>query len=163
MSVTFNIFEIFEIAEQLERNGVKFYRRASDITSDEDAKKMFSSLSEMEVEHERTFGEMKRQISSKEQDLMTFDPENEMALYLQVVASGHVFDLKKDMTELLTGKESVEEILDMAIQAEKDSIAFFTGLKKLVPEPRGKEKVDEIIAEEMKHIVILNQKLSALK
>ena len=163
MSITFNAFEIFEMAEQIERNGVKFYRRAAEIVGDKDMRKTLLDLAEMETEHEKTFENMRKQISHKERDLITFDPENEAALYLQAMASGHVFDLKKDMSKQLTGKETAEDILKMAVQAEKDSIAFYIGLKRFVPAPAGKEKVEDIIGEEMSHIVVLDEKLSALK
>jgi rubrerythrin len=120
-------------------------------------------LAEMEVEHEKIFENMRQQISYEERELRIFDPENEAALYLQAMASGHVFDLKKDMSKQLTGKESTEDILNMALQAEKDSIAYYVGMQKFVPAPAGKEKVENIIAEEMSHIVVLNEKLAALK
>ena len=163
MSITFNAFEIFEMAEQIERNGVKFYRRAAEIFADRDISQILLKFADMEVEHEKTFADMRKQLSSKQRELMTFDPENEVALYLQAMAGGHVFDLKKDMSLQLTGEESIEDILNMAVQAEKDSIVFYTGLIKFVPAPAGKEKVEDIIGEEQGHIVVLSRKLTALK
>ena len=163
MSITFNAFEIFEMAEQIERNGVKFYRKAAEIFADRDLSQTLLEFAEMEVEHENTFADMRKQLSSKQRELITFDPENEVALYLQAMASGHVFDLKKDMSLQLTGEESIEDVLNMAIQAEKDSIVFYTGLIKFVPAPAGREKVEDIIGEEQGHIVVLSRKLAALK
>ena len=163
MSITFNAFEIFEIAEQIERNGVKFYRKAAESSSDSSLRKTLLDLAVMEAEHEETFANMRKQISYKQRELITFDPENEMALYLQAMASGHVFDLKKDLAQQLTGKETTADILKMAIEAEKDSIIFYLGLKDFVPAETGKEKVEDIIKEEMNHIVTLEQRLAALK
>ncbi|MFH1881811.1 MAG: rubrerythrin, partial [Planctomycetota bacterium] len=117
----------------------------------------------MEAEHEETFANMRKQISHKERELITFDPENEMTLYLQAIANGHIFDLKKDPSEQLTGKETIDDILKLAIEAEKDSIVFYLGLKNFVPAKVGKDKVEEIITEEMGHIATLSQKLGALK
>jgi len=163
MSVTFNAIEIFEIAERIERNGVKFYCKAAEGLSDEDIRQTLLSLAEMEAEHEETFANMRKQISHKERELITFEPENEMTLYLQAIANGHIFDLKKDPSEQLTGKETVEDILKLAIDAERDSIVFYVGLKNFVPAKAGQDKVEEIIEEEMGHIVVLNQKLEAWK
>lgn len=163
MSVTFNAIEIFEIAERIERNGVKFYRKAAEGLSDEDIRQTLLSLAEMEAEHEETFANMRKQISHKERELITFEPENEMTLYLQAIANGHIFDLKKDPSEQLTGKETIDNILKLAIEAEKDSIVFYVGLKNFVPAKAGQDKVEEIIEEEMGHIVVLNQKLEAWK
>jgi rubrerythrin len=163
MSISFNAIEIFEIAERIERNGVKFFRRAAEVLSDQDLCQILLSLAEMEAEHEETFANMRKQISHKERELITFEPENEMTLYLQAIANGHIFDLKKDPSEQLTGKETAEDILKLAIEAEKDSIVLYIGLKNFVPAKAGKDKVEEIIEEEMGHIVVLNQRLTALK
>jgi len=163
MSISFNAIEIFEIAERIERNGVKFFRRAAEVLSDQDLCQILLSLAEMEAEHEETFANMRKQISHKERELITFEPENEMTLYLQAIANGHIFDLKKDPSEQLTGKETAEDILKLAIEAEKDSIVLYIGLKNFVPAKAGKNKVEEIIEEEMGHIVVLNQRLTALK
>ena len=163
MSITFNAFEIFEMAEQIERNGVKFYRKAAEGISDRDVRQMLLDFAEMEAEHEETFAGMRKQLSDRERELRVFDPENEVALYLQAMASGHVFDLKKDPGEQLTGTETVEDILKLAIDAEKDSIVFYLGLKDFVPVKAGKDRVEAIIKEEMGHIAVLNRRLPALK
>jgi rubrerythrin len=163
MAITFNAFEIFEMAEQIERNGIKFYRKAAQGISDGKTRQMLEELADMEVEHEKIFAGMRKQFSQEAQTTSVFDPENEMALYLQAMASGHVFDLRKDLSEQLKGTESIEDILKMAIDAEKDSIVFYLGLKDFVPVKAGKDKVEAIIEEEKKHIVVLNQRLSALE
>lgn len=163
MSITFNAFEIFEMAEQIERNGVKFYRTAAKHVSDKDVRQVLLDLAEMEVEHEKTFAEMRKDLSKEAMDLNIFDPEDEAALYLQAMANGHVFNLKADPAEKLKGDESVEKVLKSAIGAEKDSIVFYLGLKDFVPAKAGKDKVEAIIKEEMSHITILNQRLSVIK
>ncbi len=162
MGITFNADEIFEMAEQIERNGVKFYNKAAGNVSDGEVRAMLLALAEMEVDHVKTFSAMRKQLSEEARELRAFDPENEMALYLQAMAGGHVFDVKDDPSEKLTGSESVEDIIRMALQAEKDSIAFYLGLEKLVPSSAGQGKVEHIIAEEMAHIATLSGKLAAL-
>ncbi|MFZ0034569.1 MAG: ferritin family protein [Sedimentisphaerales bacterium] len=163
MGITFNAFEIFEMAEQIERNGIKFYRKAAKGVSDKDTSQMLLNLAAMEAEHEKTFAGMKKQFSDKERESDVFDPDNETALYLQAMADGHVFDPKKDYSKQLTGNESVEDILKLALGAEKDSIVFYLGLKDFVPAGAGRDKVEAIIKEEMGHITILNHKMTALK
>jgi len=163
MAITFNALEIFEIAEKIERNGVRFYRKAAEIFAGRDISQTLLELADMEVEHEETFADMRKQISNKQQELVTFDPENEIALYLQAIADGHVFDLKKDISRQLTGEESIEDVLNMAIQAEKDSIVFYDALEDFVPIEAVKEKIKDIIEEEQGHIVTLSRKLADLK
>jgi rubrerythrin len=163
MGITFNVFEIFEMAEQIERNGIKFYNKAAKSVSDKGARQMFLDLAAMEAEHEKIFAAMKNQLSDEERESNVFDPDNEMALYLQAMASGHVFDMEKDMSSQLTGTESVEDILKLAIEAEKNSIVFYLGMKDFVPVRAGKDKVEAIIKEEMGHIAVLSQKMATSK
>jgi rubrerythrin len=49
------------------------------------------------------------------------------------------------------------EILKSAIEAEKDSIVFYLGMKEGVPEKLGKGRLEAIIKEEMGHIRVLSK------
>ena len=51
----------------------------------------------------------------------------------------------------------------MAIEAEKDSIVFYVGLKDFVSVKAGKDKVEDIIKEEQGHVAELSEKLAALE
>lgn len=161
MSITFNADEVFEMAEQIERNGAKFYRAAAEKFSS--VKQMLLDLASMEDEHEKTFKDMRAQLSGREQETMAFDPDDEAQMYLQVVADGHVFDTKDDPAEQLKGKDKPEDVLRTAIKMEKESIAFYAGLKECIPPRAGRDKVEGIIREEFGHIATLSEKLSALK
>ncbi|MGD8786529.1 MAG: ferritin family protein [Phycisphaerales bacterium] len=163
MSISLNAIEVFEIAERIEKNAVKFFRRAAEIFSDPDMSQTLLSLAEFEREHERTFANMRRQISNKQWELITFDLESETTLYLQTIADRNIFDPAKDPKEQLSEQKTVEDILKYAIQSEKDTIIFYLGLKNFVPTMAGKSKVDEIIKEEMAHIAELKQRLEAWK
>ena len=57
----------------------------------------------------------------------------------------------------------MEEILKTAIGLEKDSIVFYTGIREMVSEKMGKNKVNDIINEEIGHIVDLSNQLSSPK
>ena len=161
MSITFNADEVFEMAEQIERNGAKFYRAAAEKFPS--VKQMLLDLASMEDEHEKTFKDMRAQLSGREQETMAFDPDEEARMYLQVVADGHVFNAKDDPAEQLKGKDKPEDVLRTAINMEKESIAFYAGLKECIPPRAGRDKVEGIIREEFGHIATLSEKLSALK
>ncbi len=160
MGVTFNADEVLEMAEQIERNGAKFYRAAAEKFSG--IRQVLLDLAAMEDEHEKIFADMRAQLSGREQEPVVFDPDNEAQMYLQVVADGHVFDTKADPAEKLKGKDKPEDVLQTAITMEKESIAFYAGLKECVPPRAGRDKVEAIIREEFSHIAILNEKLLAL-
>jgi rubrerythrin len=156
MSYDFNADEVFEIAEQIERNGAKFYREGAEKIIDADKKKLLMELAEMEDEHENTFKKMRAELTTDEKVITTFDPEGEAERYLRALADTRVFyDKKIDAT-------SMEKILKSAITAEKDSIVFYLGMKEVVPVNLGKEKLDKIIKEEMNHISLLSKELLSL-
>jgi len=157
MSYPFSADEIFEVAEQLERNGAKFYRDASAKVSDADAKGLLNQLAAMEDDHLKTFQDMKAELGDKLKTSTVFDPEGESAAYLRSLADTRVF-YKKEID-----LSSMKEILKSAITAEKDSIVFYLGMKDVVPEKIGKDKMDNIIKEEMGHIRLLSKQLIAIK
>jgi len=155
MSIDFNADEIFEIAEQIERNGAKFYRTAAKNMDDEN-KKFLLNLATMEDEHEQTFKKIRSQLIRDEKAMITFDPEGDSEAYLKSLADTRVF-YEKDIDTT-----SFKEILKSAITAEKDSIVFYLGMKDVVPVHLGKEKLDGIIKEEMDHIRLLSKELLEL-
>ena len=162
MSITFNADEVFEMAEEIEHNGAKFYREAADKASDTDVKKMLQELAVMEDGHEKTFAKMRTELSDQEKESATFDPDNEVAQYLQTLADFHGTEGKVSPTEMLTGQESMSDVLKIALQAEKNSIAFYVGIKDLVPSKAGKDKIQAIIIEEMAHVSTIGGKLQTL-
>jgi rubrerythrin len=156
MIYDFNADDIFEMAEQLEHNGGKFYRSAAEAVSDDANKKLLMGLAEMEDQHVKTFQAMRAELSQKEKESTVFDPQGEAVLYLRALADTRVFFEKQiDVT-------SMREILKSAIEAEKDAIVFYLGMKDAVPEEAGKNRLDEIIKEEMGHIQLLGKELVAI-
>jgi len=164
MIYDFNVDEVFEMAEQIERNGSKFYRRMAENISDTPIIQLFLDLSAMEDEHEKTFASMRKDLSDQERKPTVFDPEGDAALYLRALANLRGFDEEGKEDFGLTGdlpeKEKTRKIFWTAICLEKDSIAFYLGMKELVPENLGKKRIDDIIKEEMGHIRLLSNRLS---
>jgi len=154
MAYDFSANEIFEMAGQIERNGMKFYEAAAEEIDDADNKKFLKQLADMERMHEEVFAAMKAELAGKEKTSTVFDPEDEGVRYLKALADMRVFYKKAiDLS-------SMESIIKDAITAEKDSILFYLGMKELVPEKAGKTKLDDIIREEMNHITMLANKLA---
>lgn len=162
MGITFDIDEIFEIAEGIERNGAKFYRQAAQNCSDEKTKQMLLDMAAMEDEHLEIFEQMAEQLSEQEKTVV-FDPDNQSALYLQAMADAHGWEGRITPLKELTGNETIKDILEIALNSEKESVVFYFGLKGLVSAEAGKKKVEEIIIEELSHITTLLNKLKSLE
>jgi rubrerythrin len=155
MSYDFNADEVFEMAEQMERNGAKFYRDAAEAAADPANKELLMGLSKMEEAHEKMFESMRTELTAAEKASTVFDPSSEAALYLRALVDSRVFFKKEiDVTSMV-------EILKSAIEAEKDSIVFYLGMKEGVPQNLGKDRIEAIIKEEMGHIRVLSKELVA--
>ena len=163
MGIMFNFDEVFEMAEQIERNGARFYRCAAETFPNSAAYDKLLELAAMEERHEKTFASLRSDLTKGVRLESTFDPDNEAALYLQALAGNKVFDVKKDPSDIISKEKTLKEILHIAIGLEKDSIVFYTGIKDMIPENLGKENIDLIIKEEKGHIVELSNQLVLLE
>ncbi len=157
MMYDFNADDIFEMAEQMERNGAAFYRTAAEAVKDDQGKEILLKLAAMEDDHEKTFAQMRSQLKAAEKTPTVFDPQGDAAAYLRALADTRVFFEKEIDTT------SMEAILKDAITAEKDAIVFYLGMRDAVPEDMGRSRLDDVIQEEMGHIRLLSKELMAVK
>jgi rubrerythrin len=158
----FNIDEVFELAEQIERNGAKFYRAASDGLDDAGQRALLGELAAMEDEHERTFANMRARLARDLQRESVYEVDDQARQYLWAWVENAVFDMSQDPLAVLKDAD-IEKILKTAIQREKESIVFYEGLKGGIDSDDDRKKVDAIIGEEMKHIGLLTRQLHQLK
>ena len=157
----FNAAEVFEIAEQIERNGQKFYRKAVEIITNPDICEFLESLAAMEDNHEILFNQLKKEVANiPESDFP--DMDDQLSQYLKSFADGKVFDTSKSPDSKINNDTSIDEIFDLAIDFERNSVIFFTLVKEMVPENLGKNQIDILIKEEIKHIAVLNNRLNLL-
>jgi len=163
MGVEFNADEIFAMAEQIERNGASFYRQAAEHVSDSAMVETLQWLAESEDDHEKTFAQMRSELTSDEQAPVTWDPNGEAEMYLQVMADGKVFDTREDPAKVREACTSVKGILDFALAREKESIVFYVAMDHVVPAKRGKDRIGAIIKEEFNHAVVISEKLVSLR
>jgi rubrerythrin len=167
MGYDFNVDEIFEMAGRIERNGAGFYRRMAKAISDSSIRQLMLNFAAMEDAHEKVLLSMKKQLSDQDRGKTIYDPDEETSLYLLAFADLFVFDDKEEerftLQEGLSEKAKMRKILRAAINLEWESISFYAGMKESVPESLGKEKIDEIIREEMRHVRLLTNNLTSLK
>jgi len=161
MAMTFTADEVYEIAEQIERNAAEFYLEAAERCCNEDIKKMLLDMSEAENRHLKTFQNMREKLA-EEIGLSIFDPFGRSAMYLQAIADARSWEGRINPMQALTGVETAKEIIEIAVESEKEMVVFYVGLKDLVYFKAGKDKVEEIILEELSHISTLLKKLKSL-
>ena len=153
----FSADDIFAMAEQMEINGEIFYRKAAESVSEPANKDLLIRLADMEVNHGKVFKAIRSELSAKEKESNVFDPQGEAALYLRALVDTRVF-FEKEMDV-----SSLEKIFKAALEAEKDAIVFYLGIKDSVPDSLGGKRIDLIIKEEMTHVRLISNELLKLK
>lgn len=163
MHMSFNASEVFEMAIEAERSGAKFYRKAADNTKDEGTRKTLLKFAVMEDEHGLIFKAMQKEFESKEESQTIFDPDGVAAGYIQAIADAKSWEGKVGPDQELSGSESLEEIIAIALNAEKEAVGFYAGVKELVANIEDKGKIEAIIREEMSHVAMLSNMLNDIR
>jgi len=158
MSIFFNADEIFQMGLRIEVNGKEFYEAIAKKSSDGFTQQFFTDLSKWESEHIRLFNRLREVLPDSARRGSPFDPGQELLLYIQATADSHVFLKNQNINELVSRCQTVIDALDLAMAFEKDSVVFYTMMKKVTPEEFGKNEIDGLIDEEIRHIAILHQK-----
>ena len=162
MDYNFTADEIFEVAIRIESNGASFYRKAAATQAEDSNRAFLEKLAAMEDTHQATFEKLRTGLKPQEKKATVFDPNQEAAQYLAVMADTHGGEGSPTAADALTGDESIQEIIEIAIGLEKESILFYLGLKDFVPPAYGQDKLDGIIREEQRHIIQLKGFLKKL-
>jgi len=159
----FSIDEIFAIAEQIDRVGAGFYRAAAEIISVDEYQRLLRGLAATEDQHERIFAAMRRDLVHDAKRQSIYDSEDLAAQYLWAWADKTIFDIDADPFKLLTNSSGMIDILKVAIDREKESVVFYTGLRGGVSQAEDRAKVDAIIQEELQHVALLGMHLKRLQ
>jgi len=149
-----NIFagsEIVEIGVQIEKNGYDFYTILTNQSKNAKAKDVFKFLAGEEEKHIVIFRGILDAVQKYE------PPESyggEYFAYMNALASEYVFTQKDMGKEIAKKIANDKEAIDLGIGFEKDSIVFYEGMKKVIPEYDLK-LINQLIAQEQKHLQIL--------
>lgn len=158
MSMKQSAVAILETADQIEIAGAKFYRRAATLVENGE-QEIFLKLAELEDSHQCYFDSLKCLYSDADvQNMLDLDSANGRGL--QAIAESHVLNSLEaflDMDNL-----SMLDILQKALEFEKETVVYFSSLKSVIINPTEKDKIDLIIFEETSHVGSLTQKIQEL-
>ncbi len=150
-------FEVLKIAEQMERNAARFYRKAAGMYNDPSLNKLFSQLAEWEKRHIQVFADMKNQFPEQAWEQGSSDPEQVNVSHLDVPPA--VFDEHSDPAKELTGNATRAEVFNLALKKERYTIGYYTSLTEFALGRENIKVIKSILQEEKKHIRILTQSL----
>jgi len=149
-----NIFsgsEVIELGIEIEKNGRDFYRVLATSSKNESSRSVFSKLSGEEEKHIKVFQKLLEKSGGEDSGQPYSEEYN---AYMQTLVSETVFTQKDKGRNIASGVGSEKEALDLGIGFEKDSILFYQGIKKAVPQYDLKI-IDELILEEEHHLGLL--------
>lgn len=154
----FSDVEGLRIAMEIEARGMAFYQKAHEHAKQAEHKDLFLLLHHEEVAHFETFKNMYEEIKKQEgagDSEYLFDQE--ASRYLTVLAEAHVFPPGEKAAEAVAKLNTLEEILKLALQAEKDSILFYDELARQSKFEKAREIFKTLKEEEQKHVVKLRE------
>jgi rubrerythrin len=157
MSRELTTFEVLEIAEQMEREAARFYRRAAGLYEDPGISKLFSELAQWEKRHVQLFVEMKDRLSAGTGAPGRFDLDRVGVSRLAVPTA--VFNARSEPARELTGTEARADVLRLALEKERHAIGYYMSLTEFALGQDNLRVIKEILAEEQRHVRILAQSL----
>lgn len=163
MSIFFNADEVFSMAMIIEENGAKFYRKAAENLTDPDINKLLLGLAKDEDAHKAIFTAM-RNASKESGESVRYEAEDEqLGEYLEAYADMNIFRDDTDQASVLTGDESIQDVLRLAMNTESQSVMFYLGIRESIKDQKDKDQIEKIIKEEMNHFFSLNMHLTDIE
>ena len=159
MTQKYSTFEIFQIAEQIESNGEKFYRKAAEIFEKDQIHTLFNRLADWETDHRKVFAKLRKQFTDDNDKLGLFDPDDYMPSNPKAMVELTAFAINHDPAKWFRPKEKITHILRKAIKNEKDTITFYVGLRTFAKNLEANLAIERLILEEKHHIQILKDSL----
>ena len=152
MGYGFNAGEVFEVAIQIEENGRKFYEESQKLIESVQVKALFADLAQQEIEHKKKFETLRAQLPPESTVATVWDPDNELDLYIKVMAENNVFISSAGVKSRIDQLRGAEDALRMAIEFEKDSVLFFLSFEEAVLGEKDRELIKSLVKEEQEHL-----------
>ncbi|MBE7445942.1 MAG: ferritin family protein [Planctomycetia bacterium] len=158
----FNDAEALKIAINIEEEGLEFYSTLMKSAKDDKAKDIFSKLASAEKKHLALFQKAYLDITSPANPVQGCE-DYTVDLYLKDLVDTGIFTKKGEAGRLAAEIKTDIDALEMGIQAEKDSILYYTEAAKNTKYEAGRKAFEQLANEEKKHLRILAEQLKAVK
>ena len=156
MGERFSVQEVIEIAIEIEKNGVTFYRSLVESADTSHLRELFVYLAEEEKRHVARFQEILEAIGGYQISEAYY--ATQYMGYMKALADERVFKSDISVTEAANSARSPREAIDIAIGFEKESILFLHEMRVLVRES-DRKTIQKLLDEERDHV----RRLSAIK
>lgn len=151
MKPTSDVLQAIETAIQIEKDGLTFYTEASKQTSDPNGKKMFKTLARDEAAHLKLFEDARQALLERGNWL---SPEQVAAISPKRLDRPPIFPTGDEIKATKIPERELAA-LQRGIQAEKDSIAFYSQQVEKTDDPDAKAMYAYLVEQEEGHHTIL--------
>jgi rubrerythrin len=137
----FSLIDIIDIAVQIEQNGERVYRNAAEKIEDSSLRSLLLSLADEETQHAKWF----EALIDKVPGTGEFPEQEKMGrALLQDAVGAQSFTLEDaDFSSM----KKIEDLLNLAIEFEKDTALFYGMLQPLIEDQKTLEQLHAIIQE----------------
>lgn len=148
MGNIFSASEIVELGIEIEKNGRDFYQTIAAKSKNNQVAGIFNYLAAEEKKHIEVFRGILSKIEKYEPQGLDAD---EYSAYMKDLSGQYIFTQKNKGQEVAFAIKSDKEAVEKGIGFEKDSIIFYEGIKKTVPD-YDRKVVDALIVQEENHL-----------
>jgi rubrerythrin len=155
---SFRINDVLAVAEALEESAAEVYRAAAEDAGSARLRETLIGLAEMEEDHRTTFAELRSSLPSRGGG---DEPDEELVNLFATWLDDQVFTPVQSIAEHEVEDNDILSWLHTSIGMEKESIAFYSGIREMVV-AEEQPVIDSIIEEELRHLVTLSGLLRQL-
>jgi len=152
MGKLLNMSEVLEFAIAIEQQGYKFYVETMKKMKEAKILALFQYLADEEFKHEHIFKDLQKKVG-------TFTPPEsypgEYETYMNDFIKSNFLKKIDDIQSTINSVEKIEDAIHIALDFERDSIVFYTALKKYIGD-ENQDIIEKIIQEELSHILKIN-------
>lgn len=159
----FNADQVFWMAERVEQCAAEMYTLAAGLHAAEGDAAFLRKLADMEYRHRDMIAAQRARLPPEARELPCRDPYLKATVELAEIAGAGAGEGRFSMARPLKATDTLEQILERALQGELEAVAFYDSLRNAVPAECGRKELDVIIAEEKRHVVDLNRRLRDLR
>ena len=144
----FRASEILDMAVQIEHQGLAFYQACAEASEEADVRSVFRYMIDQERKHVQIFSQMKQGVDDYQ---LPESYPGEARSYIDSFVRDQVFSSPEQVERQAREISDPRHAVDVALQFEKASILFYSGIKDVV-RPSEHDAIERVISEEHGHV-----------
>ena len=152
--------EAYDVALNLEEEGFSFYEDCAAKSKNDESRHILLQLASDERDHFDTFKKLQGALDKSAGKPL--GNNEEVRQYLANLVRPGIFYDVKSIPHASIGSLNEYEVINIGIQAEKDSILFYTEAWHNSTNGKGKKAFKKILLEERQHLNMLIERLMSL-